>query len=660
MATFVTPSGSPTLRDAINAAGAGDILQLDVGTFDSVRSLAKPASVSGVVQASGYTVRGTSEAGTIVKDTRIFFVNNGGDGRFAPGTVENLTLQYTAGGASDGNPLLRATSGAFLVRDVTFTGTHKGWNGNGNLYMSLTSFLASTPIAADLTLDDVTVTLKGQGQGTTNEFNPLTGSGGSAFLHSWNNNGSVRILDSTFDEAGFLSSFNIINFAGSVATGSVLIERNTFTRSENQTVVRPQGNILGNVAATLTGNTFQNGSYLDLYAVSKLITLTSNTFSSIANGFGLRINGPTVGVLPVLTGTNVFNGPGLALKYVDAGDNKSISLTGTSTVNGASFTKLTAAGQGNDTLALAAGFTDWVSGDDGNDSISTGDLADVLLGGAGNDTLTGGTGNDTVRGGAGNDTINYTVDSDGVDSVDGGGDTDTLVLTSGSGDQVLNVTFNGTSITTFEGGALTNVESVTANLGSGTGDVLLYEFTSAAVTVNLALGTASGFSSITGIENVRSDGGADVLTGDIFNNRLNGQGNNDTIDGAGGNDTLTGGLGADSLTGGTGDDTFLYISSTAESGTTAATRDIITDFEGAGVAGGDLINVNAIDANTGAGGNQNFSFIGTAAFTAAGQLRYFQDGTNTFVEANTTGLTGAEFTIRVNGLQNFIADDFFL
>jgi len=431
-------------------------------------------------------VTGTSEAGTIVKDTRIFQRNV--DGAFGPGSVENLTLEYTAGGLADGGALLRATAGAFLVRDVTFTGNHRGWNGNGNLYMSLTSFSATSPITADLTLDDVTVTVTIKGQ---LGFNPMTGTGGSAFLHSWNNSGNVQILDSTFDEAGFLSSFNILNFTGSVAVGSVLISGSTFTRSDNQTVVRPTGNILANVTAALTGNTFENGSYLDLYDVSKLITLTSNTFSTIANGFGLRINGPTVGVLPVLAGTNVFSGPGLALKYVDARDNKSISLTGTSTVNGTAFTKLTAGGQGNDTLTLAGGFADWVSGDDGNDSISTGDLADVLLGGAGNDTLTGGTGNDTVRGGAGNDTINYTVDSHGVDAVDGGADTDALVLTSGSGNQILNVTFNGSSITAFEGGTVTNVELVTANLGAGTGDVLLYESISAGVTVNLALGTAS-------------------------------------------------------------------------------------------------------------------------------------------------------------------------
>jgi Ca2+-binding RTX toxin-like protein len=655
MATIHVPiSGTPTLREAINAAAAGDIILLADGTYASVRSLAKQSPVAGVVQASGYTVRGTSEAGTIVKDTRIFFLNNNGDGRLAPGSVENLTLEYTAGGASDGNPLLRATSGAFQASDVTFRGTHRGWDGNGNLYMSLTSFSATAPIMADLILRDVTVMLKGQ-----SGFDPLTGAGGSAFLHSWNNSGNVQILDSTFDEAGFLSSFNILNFAGSVAAGSVLISGNTFTRSSNQSVVRPTGNRLGNVAATLTGNAFQNGSYLDLIDVNKLITLTSNTFSTIANGFGLRINGPTVGVLPVLAGTNVFSGPGLALKYVDVGNNKSISLTGTSTVNGASFAKLTAGGQGNDTLTLAGRFADWVSGDDGDDVISTGDLADVLLGGGGNDTLTGGTGNDTVRGGAGNDTINYTVGSHGVDVIDGGADFDTLALASGSGDQILTVDFDGTAITSLEGWAVTSIESVTANLGAGAGDRLIYSST-AGVVVNLATNTASGFFSIAGIENVNGGSGNDVLTGGASNNSLNGGlGGNDTIDAAGGDDALSGGLGADLLTGGSGADSF-FCDFISDSGASVATRDIITDFEGAGSVGGDIINLAKIDANADLGGNQAFTFIGNSAFSAAGQVRFFGDGTNTFIEGNTAGLSGAEFSIQLNGIKTFIASDFVL
>ncbi len=466
MATInVTPSGIPTLREAINAAAAVDIVLLADGTYASVRTLAKQTSLAGVVRASGYAVTGTSEAGTIVKDTRIFQRNV--DGTFGPGRIENLTLDYTAGGLSDGGALLSATSGAFLIRDVTFSGTHTGWNGNGNLYMSLTSFSATTPITAALTLEDVTVTLNGQAG-----FDPLTGAGGSAFLNSWNNSGNVQILDSTFDEAGFLSSFNILNFPGSVAAGSVLISGNTFTRSTNQTVVRPTGNRLGNVAATLSGNTFNNGSYLDLYGVNSPITLTNNTFASIADGFGIRINGPTVGVVPTLTGSNVFTGPGLALKYVDPGANKFVSLAGGATVNGVAFTKLTAAGQGDDSLTMATGFADWVNGDDGNDTIDGGNLNDVLLGGAGNDSLVGGTGNDTLNGGSGNDNLSG---GDNSDLLIGGADNDVLLGNAGS-----DTLIGGTGNDTLTGGngldfyvfdaplGATNIDTITNMILSGT------------------------------------------------------------------------------------------------------------------------------------------------------------------------------------------------
>ena len=88
--------------------------------------------------------------------------------------------------------------------------------------------------------------------------------------------------------------------------------------------------------------------------------------------------------------------------------------------------------------------------------------------------------------------------------------------------------------------------------------------------------------------------------------------------------------------------------------------DVVTDFQGAGSTVGDVINVNAIDANTGAGGDQNFSFIGTGAFSAAGQLHYFHSGGNTIIEGNATGTVGAEFQFLVNGLHTFVAGDFLL
>ena len=128
---------------------------------------------------------------------------------------------------------------------------------------------------------------------------------------------------------------------------------------------------------------------------------------------------------------------------------------------------------------------------------------------------------------------------------------------------------------------------------------------------------------------------ADTLVGTALNDVINGLGGNDTITGLAGDDTLSGGIGndnmnggvgndvligdagADSMTGGDGSDTFRYLAIT-DSGTPALTRDTITDF----VVGTDTIDVSAIDANSRLNGNQAFTFIGSAAFTDLGQVRY--------------------------------------
>jgi Ca2+-binding RTX toxin-like protein len=82
---------------------------------------------------------------------------------------------------------------------------------------------------------------------------------------------------------------------------------------------------------------------------------------------------------------------------------------------------------------------------------------------------------------------------------------------------------------------------------------------------------------------------------------------------------LYGGAGADALIGGLGADIFKYNSvndSPAGSG-----RDVLIGFQG-GAGVGDQIHLSAIDANILVAGNQAFTYIGGAAFTAAGQLRY--------------------------------------
>ena len=130
---------------------------------------------------------------------------------------------------------------------------------------------------------------------------------------------------------------------------------------------------------------------------------------------------------------------------------------------------------------------------------------------------------------------------------------------------------------------------------------------------------------------------------------------NDVIQGGAGNDWLNGGAGADRLTGGAGADQFVF---SAVSESTAPVRDVITDFIH---SQGDVIALTAIDANSVAGGNQAFAFIGTSAFSgAAGQLRYEMSGGNTLVSGDVNGDGVADFQVQLTGLMALTGSDFLL
>ena len=158
---------------------------------------------------------------------------------------------------------------------------------------------------------------------------------------------------------------------------------------------------------------------------------------------------------------------------------------------------------------------------------------------------------------------------------------------------------------------------------------------------------------------------ANSLLGSAAANRLEGgngadylkaEGGADKLFGGAGADTLVGGMGKDELTGGTQADLFGYFS-TAESSPVFAGWDIIQDFNH---SQGDQISLATIDAKTGKDGNQAFQFIGDDAFTKAGQVRSYQEGGVTWVEANTTGAGGAEMKIALEDVSSLTATDFIL
>ena len=343
--------------------------------------------------------------------------------------------------------------------------------------------------------------------------------------------------------------------------------------------------------------------------------------------------------------------------------------------------------------------TAFITANNGNNTKVAGAGKDVLLGLGGNDVLTAAAGNDIVDGGLGDDRLYATV-NDGNDVYIGGtnsiigGDTYDLSLTSAGA--TINLT-TGTSTSAQTGtDTLAGIERVSGSSGNDTitdgAGVNRLEGNNGNDTFILTADTASDdirggagvdtadYSALTANLNVTLDGGNQATvtgTGTLFlglylfnndqirdiENFIGGSGNdnitgdnlNNALTGGLGNDVLRGGQGVDVLTGGLGNDTFDF-NATNESGTTATTRDQITDFQGAGVAGGDVIDL--------AGFTGTFSFIGTAAFgaNATNQVRYELDGLgNTIVQIDTDSDNGVESSIFLVGINTaLIAGDFAL
>jgi Ca2+-binding RTX toxin-like protein len=112
---------------------------------------------------------------------------------------------------------------------------------------------------------------------------------------------------------------------------------------------------------------------------------------------------------------------------------------------------------------------------------------------------------------------------------------------------------------------------------------------------------------------VISGAGNDSIAGGAMNDHLQGRAGDDQLYGMGGNDVLIGGAGTDLLRGGRGVDTFRFENA---SDSRVGAGDTIIDF-----SKGEKIDLSAIDANSKVDGNQAFTFIGTGAFSGAGQLR---------------------------------------
>jgi Ca2+-binding RTX toxin-like protein len=151
--------------------------------------------------------------------------------------------------------------------------------------------------------------------------------------------------------------------------------------------------------------------------------------------------------------------------------------------------------------------------------------------------------------------------------------------------------------------------------------------------------------------------GDDSLAGGIGRDQLLGGAGNDTVHEGGGGGTLAGGAGQDVLHGKAGADVFDF-NAVIESAV-GTLRDFIADFSR---PEHDKIDLATIDADQFLAGNQAFTFIGSALFTAnaPGQLRFAPLGGNTIVALNVDNDGGAEMQIGLTGLHDLAAADFIL
>ncbi|MDU9027737.1 matrixin family metalloprotease [Pseudomonas mediterranea] len=395
---------------------------------------------------------------------------------------------------------------------------------------------------------------------------------------------------------------------------------------------RITGNAGANVLDGGVGiDTLVGGTGNDTYVVDNLKDVVSETStlaseidtvrSSVSWALGANLENLT------LTGTAAINGTGNALANVLTGN------AGNNVLDGGAGRDTLIGGAGNDTYLIDnLGDTVTELADEGRDLVRTSvshtlstNVEDGQLLGIAAINLVGNASNNTLLG---NSAANVLSGLDGADILDGGAGIDTLI--------------GGTGNDTYVVDNLKDVISETSTLDS--------EIDTVRSSVSWTLGANLENLTLTGVAAINATGNAldNVLIGNAASNTLIGGAGNDQLDGGAGNDLLIGGIGTDTLTGGVGGDRFVF-SALNELGIGDA-RDVILDFSR---LQGDKLDLSKLDANILATGINKFSFIDSADFSGAGQLRFVDH----VLSGNIDGNLGADFEIQLVGVNTFSAND---